>query len=189
VHARDERSLAELAKTSKFRSLAIYEPGVSGPFRPLLKELAGYATSYYWADVEPGKSRDGLRCENLEALTYSACCFDLVLSSDIFEHVRRPMVAFAEVYRVLKPGGRHIFTVPMNWPLEPLTVQRVDVSKDEDRHLLPAVYHGAPLDPAGSLVYNDFGMDLPFKLISLGFDVMVQHGFRNAVTFIARRPR
>jgi SAM-dependent methyltransferase len=188
AYATGERSLTELANARSFASMAIYEPGVSGPFRPLLTTLPAYTTSYYWTDVEPGQARNGVRCENLEALTFPDASFDLIISSDIFEHVRRPLEAFEEIYRVLRPGGRHIFTVPMNWPFEHATVQRVDVSGADDLHLLPAVYHGSPLDPSGSLVYNDFGMDLPFKLTSLGFQVLVQHGFRNVITFIAQRP-
>jgi len=183
-----ERSVAELVNTPQFRSMAVYEPGVSGPFRSLFAPLPAYTTSYYWSDVEPGQSRNSVRCENLEALTFPQASFDLIISSDIFEHVRRPLKAFEEIHRVLRPGGRHIFTVPLNWPFEHATVQRVDVSTADDVNLLPAVYHGSPLDPAGSLVYNDFGMDLPFKLASLGFEVLVQHGFRNVITFIARRP-
>lgn len=188
AYATHERSITELVSSSRFRAMAIYEPGVSGPFRPCFTPLPGYTTSYYWSDVEPGQTRDGVRCENLETLTFASESFDLVISSDILEHVRRPMRAFEEIYRVLRPGGRHIFTVPMNWPFDPVTIQRVDVSHDDDRHLLPPVYHGSPLDPAGSLVYNDFGMDLPFKLTSLGYEVLVHHGFRNVVTVIARRP-
>jgi SAM-dependent methyltransferase len=188
AYAIDERSVAELINTEPFRSLAIYEPGVTGPFRPFFATLPAYTTSYYWPDVEQGHARNGVRCENLESLTFPSASFDLLISSDIFEHVRRPLQAFEEIYRVLRPGGRHIFTVPMNWPFEPTTVQRVDVSEADDRHLLPPVYHGSPLDPSGSLVYNDFGMDLPFKLTSLGFQVLVQHGFRNVTTIIARRP-
>lgn len=183
----DERSIAELVQSPAFRSLSIYEPGISGPFRPFFSPLPAYTPSYYWPDVDPGQTRDGVRCENLEALTFADASFDLVISSDIFEHVRRPFLAFREIHRILRPGGRHIFTVPMNWPFDPATIQRVDVSHAEDRNLLPAVYHGSPLDPAGSLVYNDFGMDLPFRLTSLGFQVLVEHGFRNVTTIVARR--
>ena len=31
--------------------------------------------------------------------------FDLVVSSDVFEHVERPWLAAAEIGRILKPGG------------------------------------------------------------------------------------
>lgn len=181
-------SLAELVDSADFHSRAVYEPGVSGPFRRLFARSPNYVTSYYWPDVEPGETRDGVRCEDLEALTFADASFDLVISSDILEHVRHPRLAFGEIYRILRPGGSHVFTVPMTWPFPGTTVQRVDVSGAEDRHLLPAVYHRAPLDPSGSLVYTDFGMDLPGALVSMGYRVFVEHGFRNATTIVARRP-
>ena len=99
-----------------------------------------------------------------------------------------PMPAFAELYRVLRQGGHHIFTVPVFWPLQPTTVARVDWSGPEDVFLMEPVYHGSPTDPRGSLVYSDFGMDLPEQLREIGFETRTHHGYRNAVTFVSRKP-
>ena len=181
------KSFAELARESNFLGLSIYEPGIIGPFRRYLKAHPNYTTSYLWAGVEPGESYKGVRCENLEALTFANDTFDLVISSDIFEHVRRPYLAFAEVHRVLKPGGRHIFTVPLSWPLKQRTVPRVDTTKSEDVLLLPAVYHGSPADPKGSLVYTDFGLDIVEDLEKLGFRTEVHQAMRNNLTFCAEK--
>jgi hypothetical protein len=103
--------------------------------------------------------------------------------------VRDPLAGFAEVHRVLRPGGSHVFTVPLAWPLPGTSTKRVDTSTEEDVHLLPPRYHGSPHDPQGSLVYTDFGMDLPEVLRGVGFATVVHHGYRNAVTFVATRPR
>jgi SAM-dependent methyltransferase len=181
-------SLTELIEVPSFRELAIYEPGIAGPLRYVLRRLPRHVNSYYWPDVVPGDSHDGVRCEDLRQLTFPDESFDLVISSDIFEHVRGPMDGFAEMFRVLRPGGRHVFTVPMIWPLPSTTVARVDYSGPEDRHLQPPVYHGSPTDPKGSLVYTDFGMDLPESLRELGFETLTHHGYRNAITFISRKP-
>jgi SAM-dependent methyltransferase len=137
--------------------------------------------------VLPGKERDGIRCEDLRDLTFQDDAFDLVISSDIFEHVRDPMRAFAEVFRVLRPGGFHIFSVPLRWPFPPRTKARVDWSGPEDVFLCPPTYHGSPTDPEGSLVYTDFGMDLPEELRGVGFVTQVHHGHRQAVTFVSRK--
>ena len=53
---------------------------------------------------------------------------------------------------------------------------------------MPPVYHGSPVDPQGSLVYTDFGMDLPEQLRELGFETVTHHDYKNAVTFVSRRP-
>lgn len=188
AHGDRYATVAELVEDQDFRRLSIYEPGMIGPFRRLFERLPSYVTSYYWEDVEAGAEHDGVRCEDLEALTFKDGSFDLVISSDIFEHVRHPRTGFEEIYRVLRPGGRHIFTVPMSWPFSGASVARVDTSGPEDVLLLPAVYHGSPHDPRGSLVYTDFGMDLPDTLAAIGYRVLVVHGFRHAVTMVAERP-
>ena len=180
--------LAQLLDEDFFAALAIYEPGIIGPFRGLLRERPGYVNSYYWPDVAPGDEHEGVRCEDLRDLTFPNDAFDLVISSDIFEHVRGPVPAFAEIFRVLRPGGRHVFTVPLVWPLPHTTRSRVDYSGPEDKFLLPPVYHGSPVDPQGSLVYTDFGMDLPEQLRELGFETVTHHGYRNAITFDSRKP-
>ena len=167
--------------------LDIYEPGIIGAFRSFLSEVPGYVRSYYWEQVAPGTQHKGVRCEDLRSLTFADESFDLVISSDIFEHVRGPLQAFAEIFRVLRVGGFHVFTVPLAWPLPGITKARVDYSGPDDRFLEPPEYHGCPTDPAGSLVYTDFGMDLPEQLRELGFETMTHHGYQNAITFASRK--
>ena len=170
------------------RELVIYEPGIVGPFRHLLRGLPGYCNSYYWPGIAPGEEHEGVRCEDLRRLTFADDSMDLVISSDIYEHVRGPGEAFAEIFRVLRPGGRHIFTVPLFWPLPSTTQPRIDYSGPEDKFLVPPIYHGNPVDPQGSLVYTDFGMDLPEGLRWLGFETVTHHGYRNAITFVSQKP-
>jgi hypothetical protein len=64
----------------------------------------------------------------------------------------------------------------------------VDTSGDEDRLLKPPVYHGSPKDPRGSLVYTDFGADLPARLTAMGYEVSVHHGPERVFTYVMRRP-
>ncbi|NLD76484.1 MAG: methyltransferase domain-containing protein [Acidimicrobiales bacterium] len=175
-------NLDELAAEQEFAAKAIFEPGWLGPFRPRFSPLPGYVTSGFWPDVEPGETRDGVRCENLEALTFDDETFDLIITSDIFEHVRHPERGFAETFRVLRPGGLHIFSVPVRWPLAHTTRPRVDVSGPEDVLLLDAEYH------YGSLVYNDFGYDLVDQLEAAGFHALLPRAINDTVTVVARRP-
>ncbi len=42
--------------------------------------------------------------------------FDSVFSSEVFEHVFNLEEILAEIYRVMKPGGRLLFTCPFAWP-------------------------------------------------------------------------
>lgn len=136
------RTLAELVEGPSFRTLCVYEPGTTGAFRRYLRRLPMYYQSDYVPESERGLAATASPDQDLESLTYPSSFFDLVISSDILEHVRRPSAAFREIARVLKPGGRHILTVPLQHPLPPVTVARVDTSGDDDRTLLPERYHG-----------------------------------------------
>lgn len=42
--------------------------------------------------------------------------FDLVIASEVFEHLWADETAMAELVRVLRPGGRMAVTVPTRWP-------------------------------------------------------------------------
>ena len=57
--------------------------------------------------------------------------------------------------------------------MPPKTVSRVDTSTDEDRLLLPPIYHG---DGAGgkSLVYTDFGKDVLHDLDRAGMTTAIR---------------
>jgi SAM-dependent methyltransferase len=166
------RCIAELTNEPDFKELAVWEPGQLGPFRAYFGGLPNYVESDFWPDVAPGDERDGIRCEDLMALTFAADSFDLVVTSDIFEHVRKPYIGFAEVHRVLRPGGRHIFSIPAAHPVPPETIERVDTSGDEDVFTLEPRYHLGP-NRSQHLVYNVFGLDLIDRLAELGLDTEI----------------
>lgn len=50
------------------------------------------------------------------ALPYEDATFDVVLISEVLEHVPADLAAISEVVRVLKPGGLAAVTVPREWP-------------------------------------------------------------------------
>lgn len=64
-------------------------------------------------DQAPGSIVGKFRCENLEALTFADESIDLHVTQDVLEHVFHPSKVFSEIARTLKPGGAHIFTVPL----------------------------------------------------------------------------
>jgi SAM-dependent methyltransferase len=50
-----------------------------------------------------------------EQLPFANESFDLVFSDNVFEHVARPDRVFAEVHRVLRPGGSFLLKTPNRW--------------------------------------------------------------------------
>jgi SAM-dependent methyltransferase len=185
-------TLAELAGSGALSDLRVFEPGITGPLRPYLGKAGEYHQSFYDPSIPSGTIRNGIACQDLMATSHPDAYFDLVVSSDIMEHVRHPFEAFAEIRRILKPGGAHVFTVPFGLPLPAKTRTRVDVSGPEDRHVLPPVYHGSG-DGGRSLVYTDFGRDMVEILAGIGLQTQaVRHHGKDpsdivCATLIARR--
>src|ERR1019366_2746057 len=93
-----------------------HESSPGGPASAkLARECHHYTPTHFFPDVPPGGLKDGIRCENLEEQTFADASFDLVVTSDVFEHVLDPARAFSEIARTLRPGGAHVFTVPWYW--------------------------------------------------------------------------
>ena len=190
---RGATTIRELAADPVFSSLRIFEPGVIGPFRRFLKPLPGYSMSFFWEDLKSGEMRDGVANEDLMDLSIPTASVDLMISSDIFEHIRHPDRGFAEVARILRPGGLHVFTVPTHVPMRESTTRRVDVSGAEDIHVLPEAYHGNGKG-GRSLVYNDFGRDILDMQATAGLQASIhQHAVTepivcHAVAFVAVKP-
>lgn len=123
------------------------------------KKCKHYTQSYFFPETPPGSEKNGARCENLEKMTFEENLLDIFITQDVFEHVTHPDLAFIEIARVLKPGGIHIFTVPLYRELNK-TRPRIVEKDGKIQHLLEPVFHGNPIDTKGSLVTFDYGMDL-----------------------------
>ena len=61
-------------------------------------------------DNRPDLTWDGRRMPLLDE------SFDCALATEVFEHVADLPALLGEIHRVLKPGGRLIFTTPFFWP-------------------------------------------------------------------------
>lgn len=184
--------LEQLARGEMLADAAIFEPALHGPFVRTLSHLPNYRRSYYWDDGKPGDVRNGVPFGDLTALEFENNTFDLVLTSDVMEHVLEPFVAFEEIARVLKPGGVHIFSIPTAWPLPDESVVRAQMVDGSLEHLLPPRYHRAG-DGSDSLVTIDYGADVIDKLSGFSLRTQIvrrsfpgEEVYRNA-TFVSRK--
>jgi SAM-dependent methyltransferase len=130
--------------------------------------------------------------EDLQHLTFPDGAFDVVLTSDVMEHVRDCDSAHREIFRILNPGGAYIFNVPFDMEAEE-NIRLVDTATDEDVYLCEPQIHGDPLT-GGILAYRVFGREMIVKLEELGFRVeflLLQredHLIVDGDVFIARKP-
>ncbi len=117
---------------------------------------------------------DGVSHEDLMHLSYADSSFDLVLTSETLEHVPDLDTALSEIRRILVPGGRHLFTVPIVPGVEK-TYARMSLGPDGE-----LIYHATPIrHPGGDWgypVFTEFGADLPEILDRAGFDTTVHFG-------------
>ena len=181
------KAVAELVRQEQFRRLEIAEINPIGPLgaalHSFLAQLPHLVLSEYRAAGRSGEVIDGSRNEDICRLTYDDGSFDLVLSSDTLEHVPDYRAALSETRRVLRPGGRHIFTVPIV-ASRATTNTRAEVDSDgEVVHLLAPLYHGRGSGlyhyvPVGQdlLTFTEFGADLVDRMREAGFAPEVLRG-------------
>jgi SAM-dependent methyltransferase len=152
-----------------FRSERLYELSSRGPlFEFLRREAAELTFSEYFDDVPPGEYRGAVQCQDIERLTYPNASFDVVTSTEVFEHVADDHRGFGEVRRVLRPGGAFIFTVPLEDAQR--TVERARLREGKLEHLLPPTYHDDRIRGRNAvLVFRDYGRDITDRLCSAGF--------------------
>jgi SAM-dependent methyltransferase len=165
-------TLDDLVDDSWFRAHAVYYVGERGPVRRRLATLPHYVESRYTPEATLGDALgDGVTVQDLQQLTFPDESFDLIMSSHVMEHVPDPWQALAEVRRVLRPGGRYVFSIP--WRKDPLveTLARAVAEPDGVRHLRDPVYHDAP--DGASLVFHEFGADLVERAAVVGLSARV----------------
>lgn len=157
IYGQQATSVAELVEETAFRGLQVAELNSIGRMHPFLAALPRLTYAEYPE-------------EDVTALSFPDRTFDLVLTSDTMEHVADPMAGFREIHRVLRPGGRHVFTVPVD-------PRRATTSPREG---LEPQHHGRGGGPfalvtrrSDMLAYTDFGTDVPDLLKPLGYDTDV----------------
>jgi len=93
-------------------------------------------------------------------LPFADGTFDVVVTSEVLEHIQDDVTAISELHRVLKPGGTLGVTVPTWWP-------------EKINWMLSDEYH-APKSPGGHVrIYS--ATELRAKLRSAGLDVFASH--------------
>jgi SAM-dependent methyltransferase len=158
-----------VAERPGFRKDKVYELSSRGPLYLFLRRtVADLTFSEYFDDLPPGEWRGGIQCQDIHRLTYPDASFDLVTSTEVFEHVADDRRGFAEIRRVLRPGGAFVFTVPIENAER--TVERAVSSGGGTRHLLPPAYHDDRIRGRNAvLVFRDYGRDITGRLLAAGF--------------------
>ncbi len=155
-----------LSKMKTNKKIRVLETSGTRGHPKYLENLYDYYNILYEPEIIKNENYDVRKYGDLQNLHFQDENFDVILSSDVFEHVRLYKKAFLEVFRVLKHGGIFILQTPF-LRLEKKNVEFVEALGDRDIYLAPPQYHAA-----NTLVYRTYGgLDLIPLLWRIGFYV------------------
>jgi hypothetical protein len=152
THPDGSNSLKTWVKKQK-GDFRVAEINYTGHLHQFLVDLPSLTLSQYSEETVRAKFFNwlkGIKKEDITNLTYPDSSFDLVLHSEVIEHVPDPVKALKECKRILKPGGVCLFTYP-----------EIPGRETISRKGLPDSYHGS--GESGNLVYWEFGSDFAKK--------------------------
>lgn len=176
-------NLDELLRSPHMTALSVAMINGCGTLTSRIRSLPHVAYSEY-RSADPQ-----VPSEDLMSLSYHDEQFDLVLTSDTLEHVPNLARAQREIYRVLKPGGLHIFTIPIIWDRSE-SRKCAELVENSVKHLRPPTYHGSPGTASGDLlVFWEFGGDVTSLIALPEFPVRIYRDRRNPAltTCVAQR--
>jgi hypothetical protein len=164
--------------------------------------LKTYITSEFMSpSASSGDIINGVRHEDLMSPSVAPNSVDLIISAEVFEHIPEPYTAHKALFKVLRAGGAHVFTVPFTDQGYDIVMSRmlpngtVIHGPGQPPQLVSPQYHGDPLRKEGILVFTIFSREMVSKLVSIGYVVKMLniqnhlYGVYNSnIVFIARKP-
>ena len=96
-------------------------------------------------------------------------------STAVMEHVENDRVGFQEIFRVLKPNGNYIFTVPFSVERQKTLIRAKRNRKGAISHYHTPEYHGDPFrGDGGVFTWRNYGLDILQLLSEIGFVASVR---------------
>lgn len=153
-------------------------PG-SGIYLPRLSELF---SSVIAADIEQDylngidyivkcHSNIATKSDDITNSSFPNDCFDMVLCSEVIEHISDSSAALKEIHRILKPGGTLILSTPQ--PFSPLE-QAAKVAFMPGIKQIVALVYQEPLLPLGHINLLS-SRTLQKQLAQAGFTIIERH--------------
>lgn len=187
-----ENAVPKILDKNKRYKILDYGCGV----KPYEYVFENYKSEYKGVDVGKNPHAD-FEIKPDEKLPFNDMEFDLVLSSQVLEHVENTELYLSECHRVLKPGGILILSTHGTWQFHsaPIDVQRwtsyglkklIERYGFEIRDFIPALGQLALTSQLRLTFYHSFVNEVfkPFKLIyyPLSFLYQLKMKIEDAVT-------
>jgi SAM-dependent methyltransferase len=94
-------------------------------------------------------------------MTFPDTNFDIILCSNVLEHIKNDVKAISEIYRVLKPGGFALILVPIGGEK---TFEDPTIPPEKCAEYYGCAHH-----------VRLYGLDIKEKLTLLGFKVKIEY--------------
>jgi len=187
--------LQDWTKEAKNAHLKLAEINACGNLHKTLKKLSGLKYSEYYPKLSEGtillklrrllwRLRHNTIHQDITHLAYSDNIFDLILHSETLEHIPDVDKAMKECYRVLKPSGWCLFTVPIIPTRKSIVCAKYEKGMNI-KYLKSPSYHGTS-NMSDYLVWHEFGGDL---IQRYNLKIIITH--TNSMTWVLgfRKPR
>lgn len=171
---RAQRSYENLRslKASPPADFNILDTDSFSPLNRVLQGMQGYVHSQYRSDLPPGKKlADGSLNVNLLQMPFGDLTFDVIMTSDVMEHVADDEQAHREIHRCLKGGGSYVFTVPFDPTLHSTRRLTVKTGSHDRYFILSHHVHGDPHSSSGIIAHRIYGMDFIGAMEATGFNM------------------
>jgi SAM-dependent methyltransferase len=153
-------------------ALRILDSDSFSPINRVLRGMSGYVHSQFHPGRKPGEVlADCSLNVDLERMPFSDASFDVVLTSDVMEHVADDDAAHHEIHRCLVPGGCYVCTVPFDPGRYGHRVLTLPAGPGGARIVLEHHVHGDPHDSNGIVAHRIYGRQLLDDLQAMGFQV------------------
>ena len=108
------QGFVEFASQNTSKGSVVLDAGAGdSPYKHLFPHTRYVSTDFCKVGKAYGR-QDAI--SDLSSLPFKEESFDVVLNTQVLEHVQRPEVVLSELYRVLKPGGALYLSVPQGDP-------------------------------------------------------------------------
>ena len=134
-------NLIALDSNKNIKILLVNQISNSKLLQDLINEKFYCISTFFNPGLSFGIKKNSSQNEDILDLTFESNYFDIVIHSDVLEHVRDWEKALLESTRVLKKGGMLYFTTPINTNIA-FTTKKFYIKDDEIELLKPVVFHG-----------------------------------------------
>jgi hypothetical protein len=142
----------------------------------VLRGTDGYTHTQFRPGLTNGaRLDDGSINVDLLQIPYGPECFDVILTSDVMEHIADDERAHREIFRCLAKNGAYIFTVPFDPCLYKTRALTQNGGSPGSYFILDEHIHGDPHSDSGIIAHRIYGQDLMGDLREMGYEV----GFYN----------